>query len=415
VWNLIAVLALAVGVPQHVAATKLDGTVVKGQLEAWSADGIVLTDGKKTNTLPTADLLALEFSGEPTGDTGGPLVELVDGSALPMADFISNGQAAEVRVRLPADGAAKPLSVPIKKVNAVRLQAIAAEVLPQWQEIRELGAPSDVVVVSKRGGKSLDHLECVLGEVTEKEVAFELDGEQMRVPRAKVAGLIYYRADKVPAVPAPYIVAGPAGMRLAATNVRWQEDGTLTADTLAGVPVSWPVSGIFSVDLSAGKVRFLSDIEPAAMSWQPLVGLPKETPRAAKFGQVRFNRSSTGGPLTLAFPHTDPAAGSSLIKTFNKGLAIRSRTQLVYRLPSGFDRFLAEAGIEPGTAASGNVVLMIYGDDRVLFEHPIDGADAPVAIDLPVSGVKRLQIVVDYGENLDTGDWLNLCNARVVK
>jgi hypothetical protein len=26
-----------------------------------------------------------------------------------------------------------------------------------------------------------------------------------------------------------------------------------------------------------------------------------------------------------------------------------------------------------------------------------------------------LKIVVDYGQNLDTGDWLNLCDARLIK
>jgi len=35
--------------------------------------------------------------------------------------------------------------------------------------------------------------------------------------------------------------------------------------------------------------------------------------------------------------------------------------------------------------------------------------------ELDVAGVNRLKIVVDYGQNLDTGDWLNLCNARIVK
>ena len=84
-------------------------------------------------------------------------------------------------------------------------------------------------------------------------------------------------------------------------------------------------------------------------------------------------------------------------------------------MPRGYGRLLAVAGIEPSTAASGNVKLSIYGDNRLLWEHPVAGGDAPLAIDLDVKEVRRLKLVVDYGENLDTGDWLNLCNARIVK
>ena len=43
------------------------------------------------------------------------------------------------------------------------------------------------------------------------------------------------------------------------------------------------------------------------------------------------------------------------------------------------------------------------------------GNDAPLPIEVDIAGVKRLKIVVDYGQNLDTGDWLNLCDARIVK
>lgn len=76
---------------------------------------------------------------------------------------------------------------------------------------------------------------------------------------------------------------------------------------------------------------------------------------------------------------------------------------------------MALAGIEPADAASGNVALTIFGDDRMLTESTIAGNCRPLPLELDVAGVKRLKIVVDYGQNLDTGDWLNLCNARIVK
>jgi hypothetical protein len=169
------------------------------------------------------------------------------------------------------------------------------------------------------------------------------------------------------------------------------------------------------VDLAAGKVVFLGDAKPATAAWEPLVGLPPAAKRAAKFGEPRFNESGYGGPLALAFSDASspPTAGET--KTYAKGIALRSRSEITFRLPRGYTRFLAIAGIEPAAAANGNVMLAIYGDDRLLVESALSGSDAPLPIDLEVTGVKRLRIVVDYGQNLDTGDWLNLCNARLVK
>lgn len=413
-WNLIAVFALAVLVPADVTATKLDGTSVSGSLQAWSAGEIALTTADGLQSVPTAELVAVEFSTAATGDVGRPQIELVDGSVLPLATYKTAGRRALAQLLLPSPAEPQPLSIPLDRMRAVRLLPLDADVLPQWREIRQLGLPSDLIVVSKRGGKSLDHLEGVLGKITDREVEIALGGKTVRVPRSKVAGLIYYRSDEAAAEPPAYVLIGPDGLRIAADMVRVQGD-MLIASTTTDLQIAWPLAGIASVDLSAGKLLFLSDVEPAASTWRPLVGLPTAASRAAQYGRPRFNQSASGGPLTLAFPDEDSAVGTPELKPFAKGLAIRSRSELVYRLPRGFGRFLAVAGIEPAVAASGNVMLAIFGDDRLLVEQAIDGSDAPLPLDLDVAGVKRLKVVVDYGKNLDTGDWLNLCNARIVK
>ena len=87
----------------------------------------------------------------------------------------------------------------------------------------------------------------------------------------------------------------------------------------------------------------------------------------------------------------------------------------MYRLPAGFNRFTALAGIDPATTADGNVRLAILADDRSLLETEIAGDQPPQPIDVEIAGAKRLKIVVDFGQNLDTGDWLNLCDAKIVK
>ncbi|MGC3969110.1 MAG: hypothetical protein QM775_17625 [Pirellulales bacterium] len=60
----------------------------------------------------------------------------------------------------------------------------------------------------------------------------------------------------------------------------------------------------------------------------------------------------------------------------------------------------------------------IYGDDRVLFERNVQGSDAPVPIALlDLTGVMRLKVTVDFGDRdgIETGDYLDLCDARLYK
>ena len=146
---LIALLALAVVAPADVTATKLDGTVAAGQLQDWSAGRDRTGDGRRSdNPFPRANLLSLELLGKRRATRASHSLELVDGSVLPLAEYSRDRQYERPpccshrrrpnRRRCPCRSS---------KVHAVRLQALEADVLPQWQEIRKLGVPSDLIVV----------------------------------------------------------------------------------------------------------------------------------------------------------------------------------------------------------------------------------------------------------------------------
>ena len=106
---------------------------------------------------------------------------------------------------------------------------------------------------------------------------------------------------------------------------------------------------------------------------------------------------------------------SETIRNFDKGLAIHSRSEIVYRLDGQFRRFVALAGIEPGHIPQGNVTLVIYGDNSQLFESTVAGTAEPISLDIDISNVQRLKILVDFGDDLDIADHLILCDGKVTK
>jgi AcrR family transcriptional regulator len=78
------------------------------------------------------------------------------------------------------------------------------------------------------------------------------------------------------------------------------------------------------------------------------------------------------------------------------------RARLAYALPEGaYRRFRALAGMAPGASHKpekglrGNVAVKVLGDGKVLFEIPsIFGDDPAVEIDVPIAGVKILELWV---------------------
>jgi hypothetical protein len=417
-FAIVAPLVAQPGNAPSITATRLDGAAITGALGRWTNEQVTLTTADGPQTIALDQLLSLRWPPAPAPptpqDAKPPLVELVDGTILPIDDFRVAGGKATVTIaaaNVPPD--TRQLALDARQIAAVRLKAISAAVAPQWDEIRDQKLPSDVLIVLKREGQSLDYAEGVLGDVSPEKIEFQLDGKPARVDRAQAAGVIYFRRERREQTEPRCIVTGRSGLRANVSQLVLDGE-TLRLKTLAGVELVWPLADVYLADFSVGKLVYLSDIEPASQQWTPLVALPAAAKSAAAYGRPRRDRSPFGRPLTLWVPD-EANGGPGHERSFAKGLAVRSRTELAYRLPTGFRRLVAVAGIDPAASAVGNVMLVIQGDGRPLLEIEIAGNRPPVPIDVNIEGVRRLSIVVDYGRNLDNGDWLNLCDARIVK
>lgn len=416
---ILASIAATSSTAAEVTATRLDGTAVVGDLTSWDGQTLSVSTEADSVQLSAADLLSLRWSPAapptiPAEKLLQPVVELVDGTILPIENFSRQAEVAQLSLRgnMPQD--IKNVQVPNRTVAAVRLQPLQNAVTRQWEEIRAQQFASDVLVLQKRGGQSLDYIEGTIGDITAERIEFKLEDEMQRVERSKVAGMIFFRAGHALGAPPLCILHGREDLRASVATASLS-DRLLRVTTVAGAKLVWPLDDVQSADFSAGKVVFLSDVEPASEERTPLIGLPAGASLAAEYDRPRRDQSAFGGPLMLWFPGSDSSAPVGHTQTFGRGLAVRSRTVLVYRVPRGFTRLLGVAGIEPSTRGDGSAKLTITGDERSLLDVELTGDQSPQDLELDITGVKRLKIVVDYGQNLDTGDWVNLCEVRMVK
>jgi hypothetical protein len=417
---LIAVLAAstaAAAEPSAATATLLDGSEVVGTVTEWTADRLTLESPDGPRVLNREELLDVSWDDEvsASGQQATSIqpvqwLQLLDGTRIPISTFVVAGRIAIVQTPL----SAKPFRVSVDQVERVDLMPTSSGVDAIWDRIAEQQVTGDVLVVTTRDADALDYLTGVVGDVTDDEVAFTYDGQQIAVKRTKAAALKYYHRGEKAAPPAACLLALSDGSQIAARQVALGDEGTLAVRSASGARFTVALDLVRRADYSAGKLAYLSDLTPESARWTPRVGLPAAAALITNYGLPRQDLSFSGGPLTLSWLDESAHSGRET-RTYQKGLALRSGTELVYRVPDGMHRFKAVAGIDPATANQGHVVLQIRAENRVLWEDEIDGAAPPAEIDLDLGAARRLQISVDYGRNLDYGDRLHLIEARVTK
>ncbi|QDU56057.1 NPCBM/NEW2 domain-containing protein [Aeoliella mucimassa] len=408
-----------------VRITTVDDTTVQGAVQTWDDQSIALdTSAGESTELPLDKVLRVDIGSTPSA-TDQPLgaVHLTDGSSLAVRDLtIADGQCVANAPALATDDQSTT-SLPLRSVRSIRLMPLDAAVPglgKEWRDLQQSDAAGDLIVIRKPEATNLNYVEGTLGDVTAEAVQFTLDADTLNVARTKVFGLVYYRGPASDeAAPSRVLVTGP-GLRLSAKSARVEGDQVVVQSHLLG-ELRLPLQSVSTIDYSIDRVQYLSDLEPVQLAWQPTA---LTSPVATLLGGMVRDRGFYSSALEIEFPTdslpADEVSSSGLPEriTFSKGLAVRSKSELAFRVPKGFSYFRATVGIDPETAATGEVQLTVQGDSKVLFEQAIRGGEAPVELECKVSGIRELKLLVDYGSRgptAGTGDNLNLGAARFTK
>ena len=142
-------------------------------------------------------------------------------------------------------------------------------------------------------------------------------------------------------------------------------------------------------------MTYLSDLEPSRV---------EETPYFGRRSPWRKDVNLVGEPLKMAG------------RTYDRGLAVHSRSALTYDLSGQYAQFQVLVGFDESAKKLGRVDCRIFADDKELYANSDLRADAPpISLVLPVAGAERLKLVVDFGPDQDTGDRVIWANARLFR
>jgi hypothetical protein len=400
---LLTVCCLAVS-SIEVTVRPLQGEAVQGTLIDLNDKEVTIETAAGRRTFPAAELQHVKFS-VPSDQSPAMALELVDDSFFPATSFaLANGQAIVKGL----DG--KESKLMPRMVRWVRFHKQDEAVQRQWADLSAGERAADALILRKTSTGTdagtavvLDQLEGIIHAVNDASVDFEYDGERINVARTKLEGLLFRTQTSGDLPEAVCRMKDALG---GVWNVRTlvTQGNQLRFTTVAGAEVQVPLERLLEVDFSAANLTFLSDLEPEAVDWRPHFQSLKTPSSLAQWFQPKRDLGADGTPLTLA--------GES----YEKGLALHSRMLVSYRLTKKFQRLVATVGVDERYRAAANLLLVVSGDDRTLFTRAIKGTDPPFEMELDVSNVRRIKILVDFGEDrTDFGDLLYLCNARLVK
>ncbi|MBW7866081.1 MAG: NPCBM/NEW2 domain-containing protein [Candidatus Hydrogenedentes bacterium] len=96
-------------------------------------------------------------------------------------------------------------------------------------------------------------------------------------------------------------------------------------------------------------------------------------------------------------------------KRYERGVGSHAPGSIHVELDGNAERFQAVVGLDDEVGGQGSATIKVFGDGKLLFESAVlKGGNAPVTLDLDVSGLRRLTLIMgDAGDGIsyDNVDW----------
>jgi hypothetical protein len=382
----VMVLLAMVNAPQveisTIEGTRHSGTITSVDATSWKIDA----DGKSVEVAMSSILEArLNAKGDSVPTSPHETV-LTDGSRIGTLSIALSGDKLTI-----AAASTDAIEIPRSAVGNIRLAESPSSLDDQWVALLERERREDWLVLRKQD--KLDFVPGVISKINETHVFLLLDGDTVPVPRAKVFGVILRQRQSSKAS-STGIIELVSGDRLAVRSVV-SKGADFTLQLAAGPSIVVPMKGVRVFDFSAGKLTWLSSLKPRDIKHEFRFIDPA--------APLKNDRDVWGEQLQLGN------------QTFSRGVCLRSKTVVRYRLNGDYSRFVSLMGIQHGYA--GDVRVEISADGQLLLTRDVTPQDEkPFAVDLDVAGKFVLEILVDYGKvESDIGDHLVLAEARLLK
>ncbi len=367
---------------------------ISGELGGVSEDGIVtiVPDVGEPSTVSADELKLVRFGrGREAEEPLSGVVAYLTGGDRITGEMVGASKS-QVTINSRALG---EVSVPLGNVLAVEFRRAGERVrnaAEMREEMLEHEDENDIFIAV-----SGDRLAGILAGFEDDQVVLRTDVGETKLGLARLFG-IALGAREATEPPESLLAVAHCTDGSVVTGQLLESDAGVRLALVAGPEVTVPTRRMVEMLFKQGKLVYLSDLEPVEQETRPYFSGDHTWPYQSD----------------LSYDRTPIRLGG---ETYRKGLGMFSGMTLTYRLDGEFSRFASLVGIDDADVNHlGNVDVRVLADGEERFKKTgLTRETGPVRVDIPVEGVERLTLVVEFGQNMHFGDLTSWADARLVR
>ena len=377
-----------------------DGRTTNGLLTTIAANSLNVetnAESAETRTWKWADVVSLRFDDRPIPrEPRSAAIWLANGDRL-----IAKGTSIEDE-RLNATWVRfvewPKFSLPLESIRGLSLM------LPQHRDPRDELASWILDRREKRDEVRLLNGDLIGGELTDwhdGSVVLDTGASKLKLPTNEVRD-IGFNADLL-ALPEPqelcWLVALGDGSRITLKSAESRiERDVLFARHVSGTSFEIPLDSICDLRVLRGRAVYLSNLPTIEEKYTQFLPNTRAWP-------MQRNRAVDGRPLRIGG------------REFSKGLGMHSRSTVTFDLAGKYRSFATSIGLDDATSGQGTAACAVELDGKRLFNvAALSRANSPMPLPtIDLTGVKRLTLVVDFGNLGDVQDHVNWCDPVLLR
>ena len=362
----------------------IDGSSTSATIESVSADGFVSGAGVPAET--QLQKIAA-YQTDTSTVAPGAVVVLIAGQGKIFANGIEIQDSTAV------------ISLASGRTNALSLDLIRAVVFKQTnrvkQQLAERSESKDFVIVDTPDGEKV--VAGIFEGMGQGKLGLNFNGKSRKIGIEKVNAVSLADLGLKTLEGTQIELADGSVLNGQIQNL---DNGTLTFAITSNHSIEIPWSSVIRLEVQSDNLVYLSNLEPLSVEqntiFAPLRGWQRD--RSVESNPIRLQASDKSSP-----------------QTYRKGIGTHSYCKLEFANDNNFERFQAIAGIDAETNGRGDCQMSVYADGIKLWSQRITGQTPPEQIDVDISGMAKVTLIVEPGEQFDLADHADWADAKFVK
>ncbi len=362
----------------------IDGSATSATIEAVSVDGFVFGDGVPTDT-KLEKIVA--YQTETPAVAPGAVEVVIAGQGKLFTNSIDIQDSVASIVSTSGNAMQVPLDV-IQAVVFKRTQLVN-------KLLSDRSDSADTVIVETPEGEKV--VAGIFEGMSQGKLRLNFNGKSRKIGLEKINAVSLADLGLKSLAGTQVELSDGAVLTGQIKNV---DNGVLTFALTSNHALEIPWASVNRLELQSDNLVYLSNLEPLTVQQNSIF--------APQRGWQR-DRSVDGNPIRL---HT---SSQSSPQTYRKGLGTHSYCKLEFANTNDFEKFQTIAGIDAETNGRGDCLMSVYADGIKLWSQRITGQTPPEQVDLDISGMAKVTLIVEPGEQFDLADHADWADAKFVK